>query len=306
MNQTTLERLNFTTVPISPNYGLTVTSDRGDDILAIDRQQVTELFNSFGVLLFRGFDVQPEKFKKFTELFSDTFMPYIGGAIPRDTIDGDRTVLAVTGNKLGFEVPLHGELYYMQHRPAVIWFYCVTPPDERGETTFCDGIAIYNALRKSTQELLETKRLKYVRVYPKHIWQKMFQTEDFAVVGEICQQNNITFTPNYADLTITTESIRAAIVPSRDGKQRVFINNMLPLLAGVMGETKSFVRFEDDSEIPEVVYREIQEAADRLTLEVSWQQGDMLAIDNTRFLHGRRSYSDFRRNIYVRLCDPVS
>ena len=281
----------------------TFLAGKNTNIFALNPEQVIESFNSSGFLLFRGFDLDTEKFKKFTEWFGTGFMRYLGGAIPRNTINGDKTVLSVTGSNLHFAVPLHGEMYYMKHKPALVWFYCVTPPINQGETTLCDGIKLYEQLKDSTKELLDSKLLKYIRIYPNGLWQQMYQTNDLNVVKIICQENSINLKINWQNMSITTESIRPGISTSKDGKHKVFINNILPLLAGVMGETKSLVRFEDDSEIPHHVHQEIKAVAEDLEMLISWQRGDILMVDNTRILHGRRAYSDDRRNIYVRLSD---
>ena len=79
-------------------------------------------------------------FVDFTRSITPNFINYSGGAYPRDPIDGDNTVLSVTGNRQAFAVPLHGEMFYTKSRPAVLWFFCSTPPEADGETTVCDGI----------------------------------------------------------------------------------------------------------------------------------------------------------------------
>jgi alpha-ketoglutarate-dependent taurine dioxygenase len=38
-----------------------------------------------------------------------------------------------------------------------------------------------------------------------------------------------------------------------------------------------------------------------LTGEISWQPGDLVMIDNSRFLHGRRAFNDDRRRIFALL-----
>ncbi len=291
--------------PITKNLGILFLGNNNTDIFSLNRQQVIDIFKSSGFLLFRGFPVDTEKFKTFTEWFGTGFMRYLGGAIPRDTINGDQTLLAVTGSKLHFAVPLHGEMYYMKHKPSLVWFYCITPPVSDGETTICDGEELYKQLTENTQNLLSSKKLKYVRIYPNGLWQKIYQTNDLDLVKSICQENNINLTINQENNSITTESIRPAIFTSKYGNRKVFINNVLPLLAGIMGETKSFVRFEDDLEIPEQIHQELKTVSDRLTTLISWQKGDILMVDNTRLLHGRRAYADNQRNICVRLSDAI-
>jgi hypothetical protein len=49
---------------------------------------------------------------------------------------------------------------------------------------------------------------------------------------------------------------------------------------------------DDLRPVPEAWLQTIKTAAERLTVAVSWQQGDVLMLDNTRFMHGRRAITD--------------
>ena len=42
--------------------------------------------------------------------------------------------------------------------------------------------------------------------------------------------------------------------------------------------------------IPEKFIDEIKRVAEDITVDHSWQQGDVLMIDNVRFMHGRRAF----------------
>jgi alpha-ketoglutarate-dependent taurine dioxygenase len=77
----------------------------------------------------------------------------------------------------------------------------------------------------------------------------------------------------------------------------------LPVIAQeyVQGLQSSIVRFEDGLKIPDDVIFELKDVTDKLTLPIAWQKGDILMIDNTRLLHGRKSFSDNQREIYVRM-----
>lgn len=290
-----------TTSPISEQFGILLGGTPDIDISNLDRKEIIELFTSSSLLLFRSFNVTTETFKAFTELFSTNFASYVGGAYSRETINGDKTLLSVTGGKQKFAVPLHGEMYYRKQKPDIIWFYCATPAVKDGETTVCDGIQLYNELSDSTRELLHQKRLKYIRTYPDGVWQKIYQTDDLSVVEKLCHDNDMQLTVS-PERAVTTEYVVSAIRESRCGKHKVFINNILPVVAQErQGSNASLVRFEDHSKIPDEVISEIKEVSDRLTYAVSWQKGDILMVDNTRLLHGRRSFADTQRDIYVRL-----
>ena len=297
--------MNITTAPITAQFGTTIFGTRESDICELDQKEIIDSFKSSSLLFFRGFDVDTETFKDFTQLFSNNFVSYVGGAYSREIINGDKTLLSVTGGKQNFPVPLHGEMYYRKQRPDIIWFYCATPALKDGETTVCDGIQVYNELSPSTQELFHQKRLKYIRTYPADVWQKIYQTDDLSVVDKVCQENDMQLEVD-GEQSITTNYVTSALQSSRGGEQKIFINNILPVIAQEeKGLKASLIRFEDDSKIPDQVINEIKTVTDRLTHLVSWQKGDILMVDNTRLLHGRRSFADNQRDIYVRLCEAA-
>lgn len=297
--------MKITTAPISQKFGTTILGTKESDIYQIDTQEIIHYFKSSSLLLFRGFEVDTNKFKQLTELFSTNFVSYVGGAYSREMINGDKTLLSVTGGKLHFAVPFHGEMYYKKQRPDILWFYCATPALKDGETTVCDGIEVYNELSNSTQELFQHQRLKYIRSYAADVWQKIYQTEDLKLVEQVCHDNDMQLQVK-PDNSITTEYISSAIQASRCGNHKVFINNILPVIEQeTKGSNSSLVRFEDNSKIPNAIIKEIKNVTDKLTYLVSWQKSDILMVDNTRLLHGRRSFSDNKRDIYVRLCNAA-
>lgn len=297
--------MNLQTKSFYEKFGTIIVGANDSDILGLDRQHIIDCFKYSSLLLFRGFEVDTDKFKTFTELFSTNFVSYVGGAYSREMINGDKTLLSVTGGKQHFAVPLHGEMYYRKQKPEIIWFYCASPALKDGETTICDGIQVYNELNDAARSLLQEKRLKYIRTYPTGVWQKIYQTDDIKTLKKGCTENDMQLQVN-PDYSITTEYIASAIQPSRCGNYSVFINNILPVIEQESkGSQTSIVRLEGDSKIPDEVIDEIKQVTDRLTQLVSWQKGDILMVDNTRLMHGRRSFADDRRDIYVRLCNAA-
>ena len=301
------------TEPIFEKFGTRVVAKDNSNIFELDTGKIISFFKNSGLVHFRGFDVDTDKFQKFSNLFGTEFITYMGGGYIRKTIneDGDRTVLSVTYSagatqQKTFGLPIHGEMYYLKNRPTLIWFYCVTPASEDGETTTCDGVEVYKELSESTKKLFNTKRLKYIRTYVKGEWQERYQTDDLSVVEQFCKENDLELTIDRNTQSITTKYVHPAVIKSRWGGQDVFINNILPVeWQESHGKKASIVRFEDDSRIPDEVVLEIKDVTDRLTQLISWQSGDIVMIDNTRILHGRRAFTDQRREIYTRMCKSV-
>lgn len=289
-------------LPILESGSLILNSEK-ESLLNLEKETVINGLKRFGFVIIRGFETNTERFKQFSNSICTEFMPYVGGAYnKRETINGDKTLLTVTGANLRFAVPLHGEMHYTKNKPDVLWFYCVTPALKDGETTVCDGIAVYNALSNSTKELFLTKKIKYIRSYPKEIWQDIYKTDDLAQVADICKGNE-TKLEIQEDKSIATEYLCSAIIDSKYSQEKAFVNNILPVTTQeeIQGSKASLVRFEDGSKIPSEVISELKEVTEKLTINVSWQPGDIVLVDNSRMLHGRRAFADNQREIYVRL-----
>ncbi|MEH2462503.1 TauD/TfdA family dioxygenase [Nostoc sp.] len=290
--------MNTKIQPISDGIGQEIINLDNVNILELDKEQIVSLFKSDGILLFRRFDVDTDTFKEFTNLLSIDFRNYAGGAFSRRVINGDQTLLSV--NDFKSEIKLHGEMYYQQNIPLMLWFFCANTPLADGETTVCDGRQFFNEISSSTKELFNKKKLKFTVSISKEEWQKKYQTDNLNTLKEICQKNNTHLIVN-DDQSILIEYICPAIIPSRCGKYQVFINSLLP----TKQLSSKILKFEDNSEIPEEVVFELNEIAEKITTEISWQKGDILMIDNTRILHGRRAFADDQRDIYIRLCSPA-
>ncbi|MDF5706486.1 MAG: TauD/TfdA family dioxygenase [Nostoc sp. S4] len=267
-------------------------------ILELDQEEIINLFKSYGILLFRGFLAETEIFKQFTNSLSTDFINYAGGAFSRRVINGDETLLSV--NDFQSEIKLHGEMYYQQNIPLMLWFFCANPPLKDGETTVCDGRQFFNELSSSTKELFMKNNLKFTVRMSQEDWQKKYQTDDLKKLKEMCSKNNTCLTVN-DDQSIILQYICPAIIPSRCGKFQVFINSLLP----TKQLSSQILKFEDDSEIPDEVMSELNQIAEKITTKIAWQKGDILMIDNTRILHGRRAFADNQRDIYIRLCSPA-
>jgi alpha-ketoglutarate-dependent taurine dioxygenase len=269
---------------------------------AVDAAAVARLFRSAGLVLFRGFDVTMDSFKAFSEALCDGFMGYEGGASARPIVNNDPTMMTVLEPSKRFAIPLHGEMYYTKHRPQVLWFYCATPAERDGETTVADGTELYVRLSPSTRALFETHRIKYICTHPDGRWQELYRSGDLEVVRRHCADNETALRVDERDGSLVTEYVSGAVGASAFGTRRVFINNLLPMVQWeAQGFGQRIVRLEDGTSIPEPVVDELRAIAADATVPVPWQAQDVLMVDNTRFLHGRRAFTDPRREIYVRL-----
>jgi alpha-ketoglutarate-dependent taurine dioxygenase len=286
------------TKPLPENVGSIIINANNGSIFDLDKESIINLYRHQGAVLFRGFEADVETFTQFSNGLSADFIDYTGGVFNRQVINGDSTVLTV--NDFKNEIKLHGEMYYQKNIPLMLWFFCAKPPLQDGETILCDGKRFFDELSDSLKDLFARKRLKYRGYLNKEGWQKRYKTDDLNEVKEICKSNDTQLEVN-ADESINLSYICPAIYPSRTGEFTVFIGSLLPAKA----INPDAVCFDDGTKIGTDILSELNEIADKITAEIKWRKGDILMVDNTRIMHGRRAFADEEREIYIRLCSPA-
>ena len=304
---------NVNAEPLYELTGILVTPSTTDNILDLHLDIIKRHVRTSGAVVFKGFNLDAAKFEEFSNTLSNDFMNNMGSGTWRKTqnYSSDGTVQNVayiygTGHQRTFPLPLHADRAYVKSCPEVMFFMCERPAAEDGRTTVCDGIDAYNGLSESTRKLLDEKRLKYIRHYQDGEWQTLYQTQDYSVIEKYCADNDMIL-KRLDDNSIRTEYIHTAVPLTKWQKTKSFCNSMQIGLWQEygMGRKTTFVRFEDDSEIPLDVRQEIDDVTEDLTAEIPWEAGDFAIVDNTRMLHGRRSFTDEDRAILTRMCRSV-
>jgi alpha-ketoglutarate-dependent taurine dioxygenase len=297
---------------ISEPFGSKIEGSPREQVGDIDPNVFQDLVKTRGTVMFSGFGTPLAEFEQFIRQFGDDFMTYQGGSYVRQKVSADESLLSTRSQfarekEDAFELPLHGEMYYMSSRPVVLWFFCERPADSDGETTVCDGAQIYDALGRESKELLAEKKLKYIRRYKDGEWQRIYQTEDLNEAIKFCAGHGLSAHLE-DDGVFATEFLSPGVIKSRWGDHLVYINNMLPVLwqEQQLGRQTSIVRLEDDTKIPEQLVDEVVAAQKRLIIPMAWQRGDFAVLDNTRTMHGRRPFADPQRNIFLRMVREVA
>ena len=296
---------------ISDKFGSIIERSPGETVFDLDPTIVKDLIKARGVVMFSGFGTKLADFDRYIRQFGDKFMTYQGGGYIRRQVSTDETLLS-TRYDYGrekqdtFGLPLHGEMYYTDLRPVLLWFFCERPADSEGETTVCDGAQIYDALSEKWKELLQQKQLKYTRRYLDGEWQLIYQTDDIDEALKFCQGNGITAHVDDGRV-LQTEYVYPAVIGSRWHNHRVYINNILPVVwQEQMGRKTSIVRFDDGSPLPKEMIDEVVAVQQKFIIPLAWKSGDFAAIDNTRALHGRRAFQDTDREVFLRMVREVT
>ena len=264
-----------------------ITPAGGEGLTAVDPALVEAAYKAHGALLLRGFGADLEAFRRFARAHCPTAV--INETPGRAVLDAAHSVQGVDGGTNAFA--LHPELAREPWKPDAALFGCLSPPGAGGETTLCDGIALAAALPDAVRQGLEGRRLVYVM----GVWPELLRfwlgtdTPDDALLANPPRAVPYRFW-RLPDGRIAREFSRPALHRPMFADGPAFGNFLL--FARFNNGRGNFPLLDDLTPVPEDWLQAIRATGEALTAEVRWQTGDVLMLDNTRFLHGRRAIVD--------------
>ncbi|OUL26109.1 condensation domain-containing protein [Nostoc sp. 106C] len=274
-----------------------------------NREFIENKLLQHGGILFRNFPVNSAtEFENFAqsiclELFGDY------GDLPRAAVGGK--VYGSTPYPADKAILFHNESSHLQTWPLKIWFFCVQPAQQGGETPIVDCRKIYQQLNPQLRERFEQKQLMYVRNFIEGLdvsWQQFFRTTDKAVVENYSHQSGIDW-EWLPDNNLRTRSYRQAITKHPRTQEMVFFNqiqlhhisflepSVQKSLLSLFGEEKlpRNVYYGDGSPIEQSIIEEITEIYQQSQVSFPWQQGDIVMLDNMLTAHSRNPYVGSRK-----------
>lgn len=273
-----------------------IHGNASQSILSIPADEVLSLFKLNGLLLFRGFGTTYKQMLAFSEQFSSGFVRDPA----RQVVDSPGGSVQLVDNGMSY-VPPHCENAVSPFRPDIVWFCCAVPAVEGGETLFWDGLQVWEELSEQIRQIFSSKKIKFIFDFGIYAW-KRFLGEN-ATIEDVERELEKFEGVNYSikdDLSIHMEYVCPAVVKTRFDGKPAFANS---IISSMTSPKASFQRvtFEDGSPIPDVIINEINAVLDKMTGMITWQSGDLVMIDNSRFLHGRKEFKDTRRKIFTHL-----
>ncbi|TMP36575.1 taurine catabolism dioxygenase TauD [Pseudoalteromonas rubra] len=264
---------------------------------ALTREDVLELVKAHGAVLFRGFD---------TTL--DAFSALVSRASDKVTLDparkhfSDNAQLVDAGTD---PVGLHLENGNAPNLPDLAWFYCKKAAKRGSQTTYCDGYSVLDDLDPAYNQDFTKRQIKYARHLPEALWKKYTLNEvdglerieqvTFEHLQQLAAHNpGQTFTL-LEEGVVYSELVVPAIRQSKFSQVKGFANSLL-------GPSYNYeppkITFGDDQKIDEAVWQHINEVTEAHTKNIDWQDHDVVVLDNTRVMHGRREIIDTDRELF--------
>ena len=270
-----------------------------------------------GAILFRGFQLSgAEGFEEFIRVIGGPLLDYKYGSTPRSHVSGG--IYTSTEYPAHQEIPLHNEMSYSRDWPLKIWFLCVVPASQGGETPIADSRRVFERIDSGVRDRMIRKGVLYVRNYGEGLdvpWQKVFQTEDREAVEEFCRKGGIRWEWRGEDRLRTREVCQAAERHPVTGEMVWFnqahlfhISNVSPearrqLLASYREEDlPRNAYYGDGTPFEDSELEQIREAYRVEAVVFPWQAGDILMVDNMLAAHARKPYSG-KRSVIVGMAE---
>ena len=264
------------------NDGLELKPKDIKDISKLDYLDIIRLFEVKGLIIFRDFEIDPQRLSELTSRYTET---YANDAQRRENRLDQKVVNNVDdGNQ---EMALHSEASFSPNWPEIVWFFCNEAPTEGngGATTFCDGIKLWDSLSTNTKNFFQLNPIKYELEIPiKNISKKKGSKK-----WPLNFQGSADGILDYEKSILKITQIRFAVIHSRIPGKICFSNHTL-----YKNTDPTIIKWGTihDKDIPSEIIKEVEEKSKLITYDLKWKKGDLLMIDNKRFMHGRRSFKE--------------
>ena len=264
---------------------LRLDAEADETLASISREWLRDLYKEHGALLLRGFSGGLEEFRQLAVDLCPVAVQ--NESRNRATLGAAQDVQSASLGTLAF--PLHPELSREPWRPDTCFFYCVNPPVTGGATTICDGVAIVRELPPDLREKMAGLRLKYeqlARPEELQFWLGVPDPDDAALADP----------PPHCPYRFERVQGLVARGFTRPLLHRPMFSDELAfgnfLLFARFLRGRTFPLLDDGTPVPDEWLHVVKEVSDRLAAAIEWVRGDLLILDNSRFMHGRTAITE--------------
>ncbi|WP_433926648.1 TauD/TfdA family dioxygenase [Sorangium cellulosum] len=277
--------------------GALITAEPGAPLDVLDRSIAMGMLADAGFLLLRGFDASLREFSRLVRRMSE-----------RITLDPARSLHGGLAQKVdaGLDaVGLHCENGNSPFMPHLCWFFCEKAASIGSETTVCDGYRAWDALTPAAQRAFLDRDIVYSRRVEAAKWK--------GFVYHSLQGKKAIEDITLDDLLSLAEGRRGTVIRPCGGgaihyefqvpaARETLFSDRIAFANSILGPSYNYekprITFADREAIPPSLLGEVVRVTEAVTVDIAWQDGDVLLVDNTRVMHGRRAILDPSRTIY--------
>jgi alpha-ketoglutarate-dependent taurine dioxygenase len=254
----------------------------------LPRAGLIDAYKRHGAILLRGFEVDLEQFRDLTQnLCTGSVFNESGGRL---VIDRELNIQTVN---LGYEpFPLHPELSREPWKPDICFFWCMKAPSKGGETTVCDGIEIVKRLPPDVRDAFARRRLRYELPASEAecaFWLGSSRPDDATLAHPPA---HCPYSFERVNGQVYRYFMRPALHKPMFSDEPAFGNFLF--FGRYFNRQNFFPTFENGEIVSDELVGAVKAVSDQVESPVAWQPGDIVILDNTRFMHGRRAVLDLK------------
>jgi alpha-ketoglutarate-dependent taurine dioxygenase len=271
---------------------------------------LSELLVREQAVVFRDFSVTPEELDGVFDLLLPNRLAYVHGNSPRTKVG--RNVYTSTEYPAEFTISMHNELSYATSWPTRLAFYCEQAPTTGGATPVVDAALWLESLDDEVRDAF-ADGVRYTQNLHGSLglgksWQSTFETVLHDEVEAFLTKAGASWSWR-PDGGLRVTQVRPSTLRHPETGQEVWFNQADQWHAAALGdetakalaailpvsEQPQSVAFADGSPIPDAYVLQIRDRGLDHAVDVDWQTGDLLLIDNLAVGHGRRPFTGPRR-----------
>jgi alpha-ketoglutarate-dependent taurine dioxygenase len=279
------------------------------------------LLQGAGAVMLRGFAIpDTAAFNAMIEGYDTDPHGYAGGLTPRKNIAGK--VFEASRVPPDQKIILHQEMGYLPNYPRMVAFYCLTPPGAGGCTTIGDMRRFQREIPDALMAEVRERGVLYRRNYRapgpeaspikalfRREWTDVLQVETAAEAEAACaavgceavweDDGSLSMryrSSGFVQHPVSGDDVWFAQVQGMHFNAARLEHNYQVLADAFPADRPRPIEilFGDGGQIPEELVTPLYPILDALAVNLPYQHGDFMLLDNIYTAHGREPYTGFR------------
>lgn len=291
------------------------------------REKIEAQLPHFGGVVMRGFAIpNTDTFNAMIDCYQTDPHGYAGGLTPRSNVSGK--VFEASRVPADQKIILHQEMGYLPAYPRMLGFYCLLASETGGCTTIGDMRRYQKQIPQALLDSVRERGVLYRRNYRapgpvadplialfRREWTEVLQVQTKEEAEAACRGVGCTpvweedgslsmhyHAPGFVRHSLTGEDVWFAQVQGMHfNAARLAENYEKIVTAFPAGRPRPIeILYGDGGDIPEDLVTPLYEILDNLAVNIPYEHGDFMLLDNIYTAHGRQPYTG-NRNVQVAL-----
>jgi hypothetical protein len=288
--------------------------------LSSRREELLQLADTAGAVLFRGFGVQSANdFDAFVAAFDLPNFAYEDSL--SNAVRVNRTPRVFTANEAPADVGIffHHEMAQTPIYPAMLFFFCEQAAETGGATPLCRSDILWERLLQQCPEFadaVEHRGLKYSNVMPGEVdatsgmgrsWQSTFKADSRSAAEQRMAELGYTWEWLPDNCLRATTPVLPGVRQLSNGRKS-FFNQLIAAFMGWQDERNDpakSITYGDGTPLDKEAVLQACAIADEITFDIPWQTGDVALVDNFVTMHARRTFTGTRKVLASLIAAPL-